>query len=190
MKEKAFTLIELLVVIAIIGVIALIVLVNLSDTREKAKIGRMLFDLKQITTAIHIYYQDTEVMPCHLHGYYAIDDDYCDQAMFITGNFDPKPNSWDGPYLSYWPRNPWESYYKFVEDKPSGSAPGDWVYGIAIMGISEETAQMIDSQIDDGDLNAGDVFLSETGEGDLIYAKSLKNIPSDLSDHIFDPCTP
>ncbi len=39
MKQKAFTLIELLVVIAIIGVIASIVLVNLSGSRDKARIA-------------------------------------------------------------------------------------------------------------------------------------------------------
>jgi len=42
MKQKAFTLIELLVVIAIIGVIASIVLVNLSGTREKARVAKSL----------------------------------------------------------------------------------------------------------------------------------------------------
>ena len=40
-KQKAFTLIELLVVIAIIGLIASIVLVNLSGSRERARIATL-----------------------------------------------------------------------------------------------------------------------------------------------------
>jgi len=42
MKNKGFTLIELLVVISIIGFITSIALVNLSDSREKARIARAL----------------------------------------------------------------------------------------------------------------------------------------------------
>jgi len=55
MKEKAFTLIELLVVIAIIGVIASIVLVNLSGTRDKARIANGLQFSQSINHTLGAY---------------------------------------------------------------------------------------------------------------------------------------
>jgi len=55
MKQKAFTLIELLVVIAIIGVIASIVLVNLSGTREKARVASGQQFSQSINNALGAY---------------------------------------------------------------------------------------------------------------------------------------
>lgn len=58
MKQKGFTLIELLVVIAIIGLLASVVLVSLNGARQKARVARRVADLKQITTALELYYND------------------------------------------------------------------------------------------------------------------------------------
>ena len=49
-------MIELLVVIAIIGMLAAIVLVSLNSTRSKARDARRKMDLKQIQTALEMYY--------------------------------------------------------------------------------------------------------------------------------------
>ena len=61
-KKLGFTLIELLVVVAIIGVLASVVMVSLNSAREKGRDARRLSDLKQIQTALEMYYDD--------HGYY------------------------------------------------------------------------------------------------------------------------
>lgn len=55
-KKDGFTLIELLVVIAIIGLLSSIVLTSLNSARTKARDARRIADLKQIQTALEIFY--------------------------------------------------------------------------------------------------------------------------------------
>ncbi len=55
-RSTGFTLIELLVVIAIIGILASVVLVSLNSSRAKARTVRSITDLKQLQTALELYY--------------------------------------------------------------------------------------------------------------------------------------
>jgi len=58
-----FTLIELLVVIAIIGMLSSVVLASLNSARAKARDARRLADMKQIITALELYYDDHDRYP-------------------------------------------------------------------------------------------------------------------------------
>ena len=63
MNKKGFTLIELLVVIAIIGLLSTLAVVALSSARTKARDSKRLSDLKQVQTALELYYTDQNAYP-------------------------------------------------------------------------------------------------------------------------------
>ncbi len=63
MNKKGFTLIELLVVIAIIGLLSTLAVVALSSARTKARDSKRLSDLKQLQTALELYYTDRNGYP-------------------------------------------------------------------------------------------------------------------------------
>lgn len=62
-KQKGFTLIELLVVISIIGLLASIVLVSLNSARAKARDVKRLSELRQVQTALELYFSDHDSYP-------------------------------------------------------------------------------------------------------------------------------
>jgi prepilin-type N-terminal cleavage/methylation domain-containing protein len=62
-KKKGFTLIELLVVVAIIGILAIVVLNSLSSARARARDSKRLLDIKNIQTALEVYYLSNNVYP-------------------------------------------------------------------------------------------------------------------------------
>ena len=63
MNKKGFTLIELLVVIAIIGLLSTLAVVALGSARVKARDSKRLSDLKQVQTALELYYTDNNGYP-------------------------------------------------------------------------------------------------------------------------------
>lgn len=62
-NSQGFTLIELLVVIAIIGILATMSVVALNSAREKARDSRRLSDVKNIQTALEMYYSNESQYP-------------------------------------------------------------------------------------------------------------------------------
>lgn len=61
--KKGFTLLELLVVIAIIGILSSVVMVSLGNARAKSRDAKRLTDLKQIQSALTLYYNDNDLYP-------------------------------------------------------------------------------------------------------------------------------
>jgi len=67
-KNQGFTLIELLVVIAIIGILAAVVLVSLNSARAKSRDARRIADVRQIMTALELFYNDNSGYPAASSG--------------------------------------------------------------------------------------------------------------------------
>jgi prepilin-type N-terminal cleavage/methylation domain-containing protein len=63
MKKKAFTLIELLVVIAIIGLLATLSVIALNNARAKSRDAKRVADVKQMQTALELYFNDAQRYP-------------------------------------------------------------------------------------------------------------------------------
>jgi len=62
-SKKAFTLIELLVVIAIIGILTTIAVVALNNARAKARDAKRIADVKQVQTALELFFNDNNRYP-------------------------------------------------------------------------------------------------------------------------------
>lgn len=63
---SGFTLIELLVVVALIGILATLVVANLNAARGRSRDAERKSDLRNLATALRLYYND--------HGSYPVDD--------------------------------------------------------------------------------------------------------------------
>ena len=62
-NKKGFTIIELLVVISIIGLLATISVVVLNGARRKSRDTKRISDIRQINTALEMYYNDRYSYP-------------------------------------------------------------------------------------------------------------------------------
>jgi len=62
-NKKCFTLIELLVVVAIMGLLAALAVIALNTARARARDARRVSDIKQIQTALELYYMDNYKYP-------------------------------------------------------------------------------------------------------------------------------
>lgn len=61
--QRGFTLIELLVVIAIIALLSSVIMASLGSSRMKARDSKRIQDVRQLQTALAIYYSDTNSYP-------------------------------------------------------------------------------------------------------------------------------
>jgi prepilin-type N-terminal cleavage/methylation domain-containing protein len=129
-NQIAFTLVELLVVIAIIGILTSIVLININSARYKAKNVKRQADIKQVTTALSVFYQEKGRFPANFNPNYAMGSfGSCDAATPETAggtstSFNLMPSAYnqsmqelvDAGYLSAIPHSnggPGYCYYDF-----------------------------------------------------------------------------
>ncbi|MBI3963654.1 MAG: type II secretion system protein [Candidatus Kerfeldbacteria bacterium] len=93
MNKKGFTLVELLVVIAIIGLLATLAFVSLNSARAKARDAKRVSDVRQIQSALELYYNNQVIpgYPDNPAGADFIVSSAASWAGFIPGTTLPTP---------------------------------------------------------------------------------------------------
>ncbi len=119
MKQKGFTLIELLVVIAIIGLLASIALYALNVSRSKSRDAIRKHDLKDLQTALELYYYDHHQYPCS-----GVNADPCADAGLNFRSSDAADNVIVGSPGNYIPGLAPTYIPKLPDDPLGGSASG------------------------------------------------------------------
>jgi type II secretion system protein G len=100
--SKAFTLIELLIVIAILGIVTTVVAVSFTNSQKQARDLQRKSDLKQIRTALELYYNDNGFYPPSACGY------DCNAYHYSTEGDDWIPGL--APYMNgKVPHDPWNT---------------------------------------------------------------------------------
>ncbi|MHB8070024.1 MAG: type II secretion system major pseudopilin GspG [Desulfobaccales bacterium] len=102
-RTAGFTLIELMIVIAILGLMAYMVAPRLMGVMGKAKPKIALADIKNLETALDMFYLDVGRYPSQDEG-----------LKVLYQRSDNIPN-WAGPYIKKAPKDPWgrDYVYKF-----------------------------------------------------------------------------
>ena len=99
-NKKGFTLIELLVVVAIMGLLAALAIISLNTARAKARDARRVADIKQIHTAIELYYTDQNQYPAD------ITPSVIEGKCLNAGGFVDPGNCTTPVYMNLVPSNP------------------------------------------------------------------------------------
>ena len=108
-----------MVVIAIIGILVAIITPSAFRAVEKAKVSRMVADVRAIKAAGYAYYADTGNWPKVGQDSYAprTDDDY-GFRYFVEAD---GSGGWNGPYLKKpLGTTPWGGHYRYWNSKING----------------------------------------------------------------------
>jgi len=100
-SKKGFTLIELLVVIAIIGLLATLAVVALNNARAKSRDAKRVSDIKQVQTALELYYSDQGGYPWQTGTLGISGNFYCLGTAGFAGTV-----ACPGAYMGLVPSNP------------------------------------------------------------------------------------
>jgi general secretion pathway protein G len=118
--ERGFTLVELMVVVAIIALLAAIIIPNYVHARAQAAVSQSEANLKEIATALELYYTDHQTYP---------PSGSVTPAIFGGAN---------NPYMSTTPTNALgREEYVYTFTAPTGGAPP--TYALADPGSYDPT---------------------------------------------------
>ncbi|MDD3711478.1 MAG: type II secretion system protein [Patescibacteria group bacterium] len=135
-KKKGFTLIELLVVIAIIGILATLAVVALQNARKNARDAKRVADIRQVQTALELYFNDYSHYP-ELEGLLSDLDDDGEDGL--------------ADYISPLPKNPlpmdnencetlWDDDMEMPRDEYLFVSDGsDYIIGYCLSTLPEES---------------------------------------------------
>jgi type II secretion system protein G len=117
--RRGFTLIELLVVISIISLLSTLAVVSLNSTRAKSRDAKRVTDIKQIQTALELYYSSANAYPgnatASILGVATNTTACLGSSGFATGTA-----SCGSVYMGQVPRDPGANSYSYT--RPSASS--------------------------------------------------------------------
>lgn len=156
--HKGFTLVELLVVIAIIAVLSVIGVTVYTGIQKNVRVSKATSDLRTLSQSYTRYYIENSKPPPFDHSWSMNGED----CTLDSGNFTPKPASWNGPYYSKIPTNSWGGEYHFEHGV-------FFPYSISLHKIPQSEALALDKAIDDNNLSTGILRQSNNPIGDERY---------------------
>lgn len=137
--RRGFTLIEMVIVVAIVALLAGIlvpVAFNQVDDAEKA---RAMADIRQISSSLMLFRNDTGVWPIHntrllySDGNAAVSENRFENSStrhirsFLREN-SPATTGWEGPYMTTFSPDPWGNRYVVeVRGFEASGAPYAWI---------------------------------------------------------------
>lgn len=89
-SEAGFTLVELLIVLMVLGILATIAIPRFADMKGKANLVKAKTELKQVQTALELYYAENSAYPADDAAFkaalddYVLNDDLTDYAFTYT----------------------------------------------------------------------------------------------------------
>ena len=143
-SNKGFTLIELLVVIAIIGLLSTLAVVALNSARQKSRDSKRVADIKQVQTALELYFADANSYP-NPHSAATLGGGSL--AALCTGGFSTGCTGGQTTYMGLVPSAPTPF------DAPCTAGNNPYTYTSAAGGTTYSIAFCIGGQV--GDLAAG-----------------------------------
>ena len=120
-KPTGFTLIEMLVVISIIGILATLVAANLNSARSRARDAQRKSDLKNIETALRIYYNDHQSYPANDSSNQML---ACDPAI-ATCAWGDEWNNGNIVYMQTLPKDPLSPGQEYRYTRGTATDPSD-----------------------------------------------------------------
>lgn len=140
---RGFTLIELLVVIALIGIIAALAMIALGAARQKSRDSRRLSDLKQIQSALELFYDGNNGYPATTSILLADNNHSC----LSTSGFLPA-GSCTTTLLDF-PKDPAGGYYYY------SSSGDDYVVLTSLEGVMDDLTGTVAINKNRGAFNTG-----------------------------------
>lgn len=161
--DKGFTLIELLIVIAILGLISSIVIASANTSRTKTRDAKRIEDMKNIRTALEMYYDKYNYYPTK-HSSIGPEDGNSGWSK-DEWTFDSLEENLE-PYIAPLPKEETFGHY-FYNSVNSGA-----IYGL---GCSMESPDNFNLVNNDGGYYNNDNHYYETGEAPTICNNAGKD---------------
>ena len=114
-KKQGFNLVELLVVIAIIGLLSTLAVVALGTARTKSRDAKRVADIKQVQTALELFYTDNNAYPT------ATSTVLGQAGALCLGSSGFGATGCANPYMSLVPKNPSPGGAAYTYDSADGT---------------------------------------------------------------------